>query len=241
MNTLCTNCPPKEGGEAGFTLLEILVGLLVSSLILGGLSLGMASINRGYEQTTGVIDRQGTITTGLDVFDRDISRIERLVDDPAHPSRFLFAGTPREMIFVLAERPGSNEAGLYWVRLSITKKSDGTDALTRSRAPFTRPVPALGSIAWADEVLLIQGKVNMDFAYRAPRANLREWAGTWAATNMLPGQIRIEILDTATGRSRVPMFTATLKIAAEADCADLKAPGCSIASLGALMPGGGSQ
>ena len=66
-----------DQAEAGFTLLEILVGLLISSLILGGLSLAMGSINRGYEQTTAAIDRQGTITTGLEVFHQDISRIER--------------------------------------------------------------------------------------------------------------------------------------------------------------------
>lgn len=232
---------PPESGEAGFTLLEILIGLLVSSLILGGLSLAMGSINRGYEQTINVIDRQGTITTGLEVFHQDISRIERLVDDPASPSRFLFSGAAREMIFVLSERPGSNEEGLYWVRLAIAKRNDGSEVLIRSRVPFTRPVPALTSLAWTDEVMLIQGKLGMEFSYRAPRAGLREWAGTWAAANMLPSQVRIEITDMATGRARVPGFTATLKIAAEADCADLNAPGCSMANLGALAPAGGNK
>lgn len=229
----------SNNSEAGFTLLEILVGLLISSLILGGLSLAMGSINRGYEQTTKAIDRQGTIATGLEVFHQDISRIERFAEDPANPANFLFKGQPREMIYVLAERPGSNEAGLYWVRLSITKDSDGGDVLTRTRAPFTRPVPALASIAWTDEVLLIRGKVLLGFTYRNPQAGLRNWAGTWAAANMLPAQIRIEIIDIATGRARVPGFTATLKIAAEAECADANASGCSLQSLGALLPGSG--
>jgi hypothetical protein len=230
-----TACHDAEGG---FTLLEILIGLLVSSLILAGLSLAMGSINRGYEQTTAVIDRQGTLTTGLEVFNQDISRIERLVEDPANPTRFLFNGTPREMTYVLAERPGSNEDGLYWVRLAITKGNDGGDVLTRARAAFVRPVPALDSIAWKDHVVLIRGRMGLNFTYRAPRAGLRDWAGTWAASNMLPGQIRLEVTDMATGRARVPGFTATLKIAAEADCAEPGAPGCSMRNQGALTLGG---
>ena len=230
-----------DQAEAGFTLLEILVGLFISSLILGGLSLAMGSINRGYEQTTAAIDRQGTITTGLEVFHQDISRIERVVDGPDNPTRFLFSGGPREMFYVLAERPGSNEDGLYWVRLAIVKASDGSDILIRTRAAFSRPVPALATIGWKDEVVLIRGRLELGFTYRNPRAGLRDWAGTWAAANMLPGQVRIEIIDTATGRARVPGFTATLKIAAEADCTDLNAQGCSMKNKGALVASGTAQ
>ena len=233
--------PRNDCGECGFTLLEILVGLLISSLILAGLSLAMGSINRGYEQTTAAIDRQGAITTGLEVFHQDVSRIERVTYNPENPALFLFFGAPREMMYVLAERPGSNEDGLYWVRLAITKEDNGADVLTRTRAAFKRPIPATNAIAWTDEVVLIRGPVEMAFSYRNPRAGLRDWAGTWAAGNMLPGQIRIEITDTATGRARVPGFTATLKIAAEADCADLNAPGCSMRNSGKLVASGATQ
>ncbi len=235
------NMPRTDVAEGGFTLLEILVGLLISSLILAGLSLAMGSINRGFEQTTAAIDRQGGITTGLEVFHQDISRIERVTDNPENPARFLFAGSPRELIYVLAERPGSNEDGLYWVRLAITKEADGGDVLTRTRAAFNRPVPALTAIGWTDEVVLIQGRVDMGFSYRNPRTGLRDWAGTWSAANMLPGQIRIEITDIATGRARVPGFTATLKISAEAGCPDLNAPGCSMKNKGTLVAAEGAQ
>ncbi len=105
--------------ESGVTLLEVLVGLVVSSLILAGLSLAMGTVNRGYEQLGTVIDRQGETATGLTVFDDDVSRIARVPDDPEKPLAFLFSGLPREMIYVLGERPGSNEDGLYWVRLAI--------------------------------------------------------------------------------------------------------------------------
>jgi prepilin-type N-terminal cleavage/methylation domain-containing protein len=233
--------PRNESIESGFTLLEILVGLFISSLILGGLGLAMGSINRGFEQTTASIDRQGSVTTGLEVFHQDVSRIERVTDNPENPARFLFTGSPLEVVYVLAERPGSNEEGLYWVRLAITKESGGESVLTRMRAPFKRPVPALTAIAWKDEVVLIRGPVDIKLSYRNPRAGLRDWAGLWAAGNMLPEQIRIEVTDTATGRARVPGLTATLKIAAEAGCADANAAGCSMRDNGKLVAAGAQR
>ena len=57
-----------HGSEAGFTLLEILVGLLISSLIMVGLSLGMKTINTGFDSAARLIARTGTLTTGLSRF-----------------------------------------------------------------------------------------------------------------------------------------------------------------------------
>jgi prepilin-type N-terminal cleavage/methylation domain-containing protein len=220
--------------ENGFTLLEVLVGLLISSLILAGLSLAMGTVNRGYDQLGRAIDRQGTISTALAVFQDDISRIARVPLDPEKPVKFLFSGGPRELIYIMNERPGSNLAGLYWVRLSIGSV-DGVSRLIRQRAPFQRPAPALDTIAWADEVVLIAGPMDISLSYRSPRGGLRNWAGSWEASNMLPAQIRIDVTDTATGRARVPPFTATLKIAAEAACADAEGLGCTIKTDGTLV------
>jgi prepilin-type N-terminal cleavage/methylation domain-containing protein len=221
--------------QAGFTLLEVLIGLVISSLILTGLSFAMSAINRGYDKMGAAIDRQGTLSTGLSVFEQDVSRIVRIPEDPAKPLRFLFTGQPRGMVYVLAERPGSNTAGLYWVRLVIRAAAVG-DELVRQRAPFSRPLADPASISWGDEVVLLRGGSTLGFSYRSPRAGLRDWAGSWLTENRLPSQIRIDITDAATGRARVPPFTATLKLSAEADCASGEAAGCTIRSDGALIP-----
>jgi prepilin-type N-terminal cleavage/methylation domain-containing protein len=221
-------------GDQGFTLLEVLVGLAISSLIMVGLSLAMRSINQGYDSTTQTIQRQGTMTTGLQVVTQDISRIERAVDDLNQPKRFLFSGRPREVIYVLAERPGNNSAGLYWVRLLVRDATDGEE-LVRMRAPFRRNEAELTAIGWDDEVVLLKGGVGIGLAYRAPRAGLRNWASSWDATTMLPGQIKIEITDLATGRLRAPALVGTLKIGAEASCTSADAPGCTLKSEGVLI------
>lgn len=223
-----------DGGESGFTLLEIMVGLLISSLIMVSLSMAIGNINRGFDQATASLERQGTIATGLHVMAQDLSRIERPVDNPETPARFLFTGKPDEIIYVMAERPGSNPAGLYWVRLQV-RAAEGATELVRMRAPFRPGNADPSTIAWGDEVVLIRGNMGFRFSYRAPRAKLRTWASSWEARNMLPGQIMIELSDIATGRLRVPAFVANLKISAEVACATAETPGCTMKSEGALV------
>jgi prepilin-type N-terminal cleavage/methylation domain-containing protein len=227
---------PTHNSEAGFTLLEILVGLLISSLIMVGLSLAVKTINTGFDSATRLIARTGTLTTGLHIVAGDISRIQRVFDNPEEPRRFLFTGERNEAVYILAERPGNNRHGLYWVRLLVRKTSDGQE-LVRMRAPYVSGAQDIAATEWTDEVALVQGGVGIGISYRAPHAGIRSWANSWRARNMLPGQIRIEITDLRTGRLRVPTFVQTLEIAAEADCVVVKTPGCTM-NTGGLITGG---
>lgn len=225
--------PRRHRQQDGFTLIEILVGLAISSLIMIGITLAMRTINTGFDSATESLERQGTLSTGLFIAGGDISRIARVVDDPVRPSQFLFSGGARGMSFVLAERPGANSSGLYWVRLEVRPGKDG-DELVRLRAPFTsRKVDPVG-LDWGDAVVLLRGNVTIAFSYRAPRLDLRQWAGSWQARNVLPQEVKIEITDRATGRLRVPVFVAALKMDAEADCVAIDSPGCTVSSLGQI-------
>lgn len=227
-------------GENGFTLLEILVGLVISSLIMVGLSLAMKTINMGFEQTTGSIGRQAAITTGLYIVAEDISRIERVFDNPGQPGAFLFSGGPGEAVYIMAERPGNNRAGVYWVRLLVRRTADGAE-LVRMRAPFDPDKTSMTDVEWSDEVVLMRGNLAIALSYRAPRAGLREWAGSWQARDMLPGEIKIEITDLRTGRLRTPVFVQSLKIGAEADCVVTELPDCTMNSGGTIAGGGRTQ
>ena len=222
-----------HGKESGFTLLEILVGLTISSLIMVGLSMAMGTINRGFDQTTAVIERQDSISAGLHVVAGDIAHILRVLDDQDKPQKFLFYGGPEEAIYILAERPGNNKAGLYWVRLLVRKTAEGTE-LSRMRAPYVRGEADIAALEWDDEVSLLRGKYAIALSYRAPRAGLRSWAGNWLAQNMMPGQIKVEITDLVTARRRVPVFVTALRISAEADCISAEAAACTLRSGGAI-------
>jgi prepilin-type N-terminal cleavage/methylation domain-containing protein len=219
--------------EAGFTLLEILVGLAVSALIVVGLNAASASINRGFSQATRVIGRQDAIATGLAIVSGDISRILRVVDNPDNPQRFLFSGGSEELIYLLEERPGNNSAGVYWVRLSVRQDGPGFQLL-RSRVPYLAGEIAPDADSWTDDVVVIAVDAAMEFSYRSPDNGLRDWTSDWQAGNQLPGQIRLRLSDLATGRLRVPDLVQTLKIGAEADCAVPAVSACTLQTAGAL-------
>lgn len=218
--------------DAGFTLIEILVGLAISSLIMVGLGAAMRTIDMGWNRTTQSVERQGEMSTAHHVLAGDIARIERA----AVKGGFLFAGTGSEAIYVLAERPGNNRAGLYWVRL-LVREREGAVELVRMRAPFVSGGYDVGTIAWGDEVVLMRGDITVELSYRAPRAELRVWSTGWPAGNRLPEQIKIEVADRKTGLWLVPAMVLALEIDAEAACFDAGSSACTMNSDGALASG----
>jgi prepilin-type N-terminal cleavage/methylation domain-containing protein len=225
-----------DGRDAGFTLLEILVGLAISSLIMVGLTAAMQTVDRGWTRTTESVERQATLASGFHVLAGDIARIERAIAAGGGTPGFLFAGTASEAIFVLAERPGNNRAGLYWVRLQVRER-DGANELVRMRAPFVSGRQNVPAIAWADEVILIRGNIAVEMTYRSPRAGLRSWSTSWPAGNRLPEQIKIEITNRKTGRWLAPAMVMTLAIDAEAACFNADSTSCTMKTEGALTGG----
>jgi prepilin-type N-terminal cleavage/methylation domain-containing protein len=222
----------RQTHQAGFTLIEILVGLAISSLIMVGLTAAMRTIDLGWNRTTQSVERQGMLASGFHILAGDIARIERATVG----NGFLFAGTVSEAIYVLAERPGNNRAGLYWVRLQVRERG-GVTELVRMRAPFVSGKHEVAAIAWGDDVILIGGDLAVEIAYRSPRAGLRSWSTDWPAGNRLPEQIKIEITSRKTGLWLVPAMVLALEIDAEAACFDAESPACTIRTAGALTGG----
>ncbi|MCB1379282.1 MAG: prepilin-type N-terminal cleavage/methylation domain-containing protein [Alphaproteobacteria bacterium] len=217
--------PPSHHSQHGFTLLEIIVGMAISSMILVSLNMVMGSINKGLDITTRKVGEQTEIATALAIIGDDISRIERPRMGSQTTGRYRFEGAPRAMTFALVERPGNNRAGTYLVRLSV--RSDRTGAeLVRSRSPLGLDAADGGTDGWRDDVVLISGPFDIEFAYRSPRHGLRSWATGWSANDQMPEQVRVVITDLATGRLRVPQFVQTLKIEADSACVAAKTPAC---------------
>ncbi len=225
--------------EKGFTLLEVLVGLVISSLIMALMTFAMRTINLGSVQATEMSDRQRMLGTALEVLGGDISRIQRIADNPNQPSRFLFFGGRGEAVYILPERPGGDE-GLYWVRLQV-RANNGINELVRMRAPYRAGQADVTLLQWRDEVVLLRGAMGIELSYRAPLSGLRSWGSAWEARDMMPGQIMLTLTDAATGRLRIPVFVETLKIGAEAACANPEAAGCTAQSGGRIVGNAGGQ
>ena len=222
--------PERGRGDLGFTLLEILVGLVISSMIMVGLTAAMKVVNSGWERAAHSIEKQSALTAGLDILGDDISRIERIA--AKNKKQFLFGGSPDEAVYILAERDGHNQAGLYWVRL-LVRRDNGVTELIRMRAPRRLGEEDFGAIGWRDEVVLLRGAYKIEMSYRSLRSGGSDWNRYWERQNRLPQQIRFDIRD-RDGTPAVPEMILALKIGAEAACLDAASPECTLNTKGEL-------
>jgi prepilin-type N-terminal cleavage/methylation domain-containing protein len=220
---------PRSRREAGFTLIEVLAGLVLASLILVSLNMAMSAVGKGTERTRRSLGEQSEIGSAVDIFGRDVARIAK-IRRPAPPGDFagyVFDGNPDVIIYPLHEDEALDAPGLYLIRLSVTRKGDQS-TLLRERAPL--PVGNDNELPqWRDPVVLLSGPYDIEFAYRAQRSGLREWSNSWKADETMPEQIRLTVNNTATGRLRVPGFVQPLAIDSEVDCAGNREERCGTA------------
>lgn len=212
--------------EAGFTLIEVLAGLVLASLILVSLNMAMSAVGKGTDRARRSLGEQSEIGSAVAVFSRDVARIAK-IRRPAPPDKFegyVFDGNPDVIIYPLREEEALEAPGLYLIRLSVMRKGDQS-TLLRERAPL----PAGDDDAlprWQDSVELLSGPYDIAFAYRAPRSGLRDWSDSWKAAETMPEQIRLTVNNDATGRLRVPGFVQSLAIDSEVDCAGNREERC---------------
>ena len=217
---------PHRQREAGFTLIEVLAGLVLASLILVSLNMAMTAVGKGTDHTRRSLGEQSELGAAVDIFGRDVSRIAK-IRRPTKPGDFagyVFDGRQDAIVYPLREGEALTAPGLYLVRLSVRSK-DGKTTLLRERAPL--PTDDTGQLPqWGDAVELLSGPYDIAFAYRAQRSGQRGWNDSWQAAETMPEQIRLTITNRQTGRLRVPGFVQSLAIDSEVECAGNRETRC---------------
>ncbi|MBU2532611.1 MAG: prepilin-type N-terminal cleavage/methylation domain-containing protein [Alphaproteobacteria bacterium] len=217
----------------GFTLFEMLVSLVVLSLTMGLVALSVGVMSDGWGRGGTAAEIHEMVGRANDVLSRDFKSLRRIVVDRQTKPRFVFAGTPVAITYVVREPPYPTEPGLYIVRLSIDRRSDGTERLMRSRIPYhpDRIATTLaGTGPLRDSVPLIEGNLGVQFGYSADGTT---WQPGWNDTRRNPQLIRVRVQ--GKGSTRVPTdLVLRLAIDAEADCTGTSGP-CTIKSDGRLQ------
>lgn len=228
--------PRPSRREAGFTLIEVLAGLVLASLILVSLNMAMSAVGKGTDHTRRSLGEQAELGAAVDVFGRDVARIAKIrrAAKPGDFAGYVFDGRSDAIVYPLREEAGLEDPGLYLVRLSVQRKN-GQTSLLRERAPL--PARDEGALPqWRDPVELLTGPYDIAFAYRAQRSGVRDWNSSWQAAEAMPEQIRLTITNRATGRLRVPGFVQSLAVDSEVDCAGNREARC-----GTAVPEGATQ
>lgn len=203
-------------GEAGFTLIEVLLATLLMTVILAALatvtSQWLPNWNRGMVR----VQRAELLAMGLDRIVADLSVAEMIpVNGDAKTS--LFEGSELSVMFVRTAVGPNARPGLEVVRLIEKADSQGL-AMVRERARFA-PMPTDGQIRFADQVVLIRSPLRVTFAYAGPD---QVWQPEWRDKLQLPALIRATVRDGTTGRVLAVSRAATVHVNAQAECARAK-------------------
>jgi general secretion pathway protein J len=205
-------------GEAGFTLIEVLMATLLMTVILGALATVTAQWLPNWNRGMARVQRAERLAIGLERIAADLSVAEMmpLNVDARTP---LFEGAELAVTFVRTAVGPNTRPGLEIIRL-IEKADDQGLALVRERAPFA-PMPADAQIRFVDQVVLIRSPFRVSFSYAGPD---QVWQKQWQGQKQLPDMVRISVRDIASGQVLAVSGAAIVHVNAPAECARAKSP-----------------
>lgn len=206
----------RSHGEAGFTLLEVLLATLLMTVILGALATVTAQWLPNWNRGIVRVQRAELLAIGLDriVADLSVAEMVAINGDARVP---LFEGTELAVTFLRTAVGPNARPGLEFIRLIEKADSQGL-AMVRERAPFA-PMPTDGQIRFVDQVVLIRSPLRLSFAYAGVD---QVWQPEWRGKPQLPDMIRITVRDSATGQVLAVSRAATVHVNAPNECARAK-------------------
>jgi general secretion pathway protein J len=207
-----------SAGEAGFTLIEVLIATLLMTVILGALATVTAQWLPNWNRGMARVQRAERLAIGLERIAADLS-VAEMMPINADAKAPLFEGAELSVTFVRTAVGPNTRPGLEIIRL-IEKADDQGLALVRERAAFA-PMPADAQTRFADQVVLIRTPFRVSFAYAGPD---QVWQKEWRGQKQLPDMIRIIVRDIASGQVLSVSSAAIVHVNAPAECARVDNP-----------------
>jgi len=206
----------RQAGEAGFTLIEAIVALVLMGLVLSALASITAQWLPNWNRGVGRIQRSEAIGVALQRISDDLAAAEYV---PANRDsrRPLFDGSELSVTFVRTSLGPNLGPGLDVVHLGETR--DGREFVTvRSRTRFA-PLPVGSSLTeqlhFGDPVVLLRAPYRLSFAYAGPD---RVWQSKWREADKLPTMIKLTIRDAASQRVLSLSTIAPVHAQVPSDC-----------------------
>lgn len=206
--------------HAGFTLIESLAALAITSLVV--LSCGALLRESGYffDRGTRAIDDTERFAWAINRLQRDFASARFVPEASGKAATAAFTGQSEKVVFVAAGREASTgEEVVEFAAESI----DGGEQLVRRRAPWPGPSSRLSGIEPRDPVVLLHGSFSISFVYAqaAPDGAL-VWRDEWNGADGLPHAVRVKLIDSATGADFLAADQFLIRANAPLTCASGK-------------------
>ena len=210
----------RADGEAGFSLLEMLIAMVLMVGILAALATVTAqwlpNWNRGFAH----VQRTELFGRGLERLVADLAATEFIAAN-RKATKPLFDGDELAVRFVRSAIGPNSRPGLEVVSVSTLSDDRGT-ALVRSRAPFV-PLPENAKLRdlanFSDPVVLLRAPYRAVFSYAGPD---HVWQNSWHDADQLPVAIRVLVSDAATQHTLAVSTATALRVNVAAVCAAAK-------------------
>jgi general secretion pathway protein J len=207
-----------QSGEAGFTLIEVLLATLLMTVILAGLATITAQWLPNWNRGMARVQRAEKLAIGLERVAADLS-VAEMIPANGDTRTPLFEGNELSVSFVRTAVGPNTKPGLEIIRFIEKADAQGL-ALVRERASFA-PMPPDAQVRFADQVVLIRAPFRVSFSYAGAD---RVWQPTWRGQMQLPEMIRITVRDGSTGHVLGISTAAMPRVNAPAECARAKNP-----------------
>jgi general secretion pathway protein J len=204
--------PDPTSGEAGFTLIEMVVATIMMVFILTALATVTAQWLPNWDRGMARMERDERFAFALNRVVGDLS-VAEFVEANAKAKAAYFNGDELGVSFVRTAVGPNAHPGLEIVRYQET--ADGTGPiLVRQHAPFV-PMDADAPVLFADPVVLIRAPYRVMFAYAGADD---VWLPNWRNAALLPTRIRITVRDGVTQQKLAVSTAALVHIDTPAEC-----------------------
>jgi type II secretory pathway pseudopilin PulG len=203
--------------EAGFTLIEALVSLVLGAMVA---MLVLSTVKIGTRSLTGIQDKLAQAEA--------LARVGAVLSQDAMHARLLrtddgaivFSGSESDVTFPQAARPTAAWGGVSLVRLSLRR--DGSQGVTLWRAEA--PYGANGTGPWSAPVPMWKAEGIGGFRFLNDRG---KWLRGWPKGG-IPRAFGLAIAGQGSGFDAIPRLVAAFPDLAEPDCATGDFDRCSL-------------
>jgi general secretion pathway protein J len=203
--------------EAGFTLVELLVGLalfsLLSILLFDNVRFGL----RAWRNGSANADALDHSMISQDLLRRTIGNLyPMIVADGAMQPQIDFAGTKEAVDFLSNAPTVAGGAGRFRFKVFVDRRQDEADLVMTSAPELSNPRDA----SMRTRTLLLPAVDRVEFAYFGEAGSERgpQWKDDWSKRSDIPGLIRVRVSFRSGDRRSWPELVIAPRVRADVSC-----------------------
>jgi Tfp pilus assembly protein PilV len=231
-----------EARRRGFTLIEALAMLAITSVIMVGMTALIHDVARNFDRGTRGASNGERLLLAVERLAQDFGSARYVAWNSKNGPAVAFTADSAnddgsmKVVFVGSAGVMSGPQGDEVVTLTIERDEEGVTRLVRRRAPWTGSGMRADDVIPSDPVVLIEGNVDISFLFAHVGSNgALEWSASWTRPDALPRFVRLLVRDPASGRDLLSEADFMIRAEAPAACGRPDAnPACLESALADL-------